>query len=316
MTCAEFGSMMHKGLLLFLYLLKLNTDLFCYPLTRLFNLYVDANKFPDDLKLADVTALYKKDDRMNKTNYRPISLLPTISKIFERLIHIQLYDFIALKLSALLGGFRKNYNTQHVLLNFLQDCKNIIDKKGFAGAVFMDLSKAFDSMNHGLLIAKLHAYGLSIEALELIQNYLSNRKQRVKLNSTFSAWNEIKVGVPQGSALGPLLLNVFINDIFLFVNKTKICNYADDTTIYACHTDLNTIIKNLEADGSILANWFSSNFMKLNDGKCHLMIFGNTKNVTTIKIGNAEIKESYSEKLLGITFDKKLSFKKHIEDLC
>ena len=297
-------------------LLKLNTDLFCYPLTRLFNLYVDANKFPDDLKLTDVTALYKKDDRMNKTNYRPISLLPTISKIFERLIHIQLYDFIALKLSALLGGFRKNYNTQHVLLNFLQDCKNIIDKKGFAGAVFMDLSKAFDSMNHGLLIAKLHAYGLSIEALELIQNYLSHRKQRVKLNSTFSAWKEIKVGVPQGSVLGPLLFNVFINDIFLFVNKTKICNYADDTTIYACHTDPNTIIKNLEADGSILANWFSSNFMKLNDDKCHLMIFGNTKNVTTIKIGNAEIKESHSEKLLGITFDKKLSFKKHIEDLC
>ena len=224
-------------------LLKLNIDLFCYPLIRLFNLYADANKFPDDLKLADVTALYKKDDRMNKTNYRPISLLPTISKIFERLIHIQLYDFIALKLSALLGGFRKNYNTQHVFLNFLQNCKNIIDKNGFAGAVFMDLSKAFDSMNHGLLIAKLHAYGLSIEALELIQNYLSNRKQRVKFNSTFSAWKEIKVGAPQESVLGPLLFNVFINDTCLFVNKTKICNYADDTTIYACHTDLNTIIK-------------------------------------------------------------------------
>ena len=89
--------------------------------------------------------------------------------------------FIALKLSALLEGFRKNYNTQHVLLNFLQNCKNIIDKKGFEGAVFMDLSKAFNSMNHGLLIAKLHAYGLSIEALELIQNYLSNRKTKGKI---------------------------------------------------------------------------------------------------------------------------------------
>ena len=124
----------------------------------------------------------------------------------------------------------------------------------------------------------------------------------------------MKVGVPQGSVLGPLLFNVFINDIFLFVNKKSICNYADDTTIYACHTDLNTIIKNLEADGSILSNWFSSNFMKLNDDKCHLMIFGNKKKFTTIKTGNAEIKESYSEKLLGITFDKKLSFKQHIED--
>ena len=265
-------------------LLKMNIDLFCYPLTRLFNLYADANKFPDDLKVANVTALYKKDDRMNKTNYRPISRLTTISKRFERLIHIQLYDFIALKLSALLGGFRKNYNTQHVLLNFLQNCKNIIDKEGFAGAVFMDLSKAFDSMNHGLLIAKLHAYGLSIEALELIQNYLSNRKQRVKLNTTFSAWKETKVGVPQGSVLGPLLFNVFINDIFLFVNKTKICTYADDTTIYACHTDLNTIIKDLEADGSIISNWFSSNFMKLHDDKCHLMIFGKTNMLQRLKL--------------------------------
>ena len=165
----------------------MNIDLFCYPLTRLFNIYADANKFPDDLKVADVTALYKMDGRMNKTNYRPISLLPTISKIFQRLIPIQLYDFKALKLSALLEGFRKHYNTQHALLNFLRNCKNIIDKKGFAGEVFMDLSKAFYSMNHGLLIAKLHAYGLSIEALELIQNYLSNWKQRVKLNSTFNA---------------------------------------------------------------------------------------------------------------------------------
>ena len=109
---------------------------------------------------------------------------------------------------------------------------------------------------------------------------------------------------------------MFINDIFLFVNKTKICNYTNDTIIYACHTDLNTIIGNLGADGSILAHWFSGNFITLNDDKCHLMIFGNTKNDTTIKIGSAEIKESYSEKLLGITFDKKLSFKTHIKDLC
>ena len=148
----------------------------------------------------------------------------------------------------------------------------------------MDLSKAFDSMKHGLLIAKLHAYGLSIEALELIQNYLSNRKQRVKLNTTFCAWKETKVDVPQGSVLGPLLFNVFINDICLIVNKTKICTYADDTTIYACHTELNTIIKNLETVGSILSNWFSSNFMKLNDDNCHLMIFGKTKMSQRLKL--------------------------------
>ena len=179
----------------------------------------------------------------------------------------------------------------------------------------MSLSKAFDSMNHNFLIAKFHAYGLSINALELIQCYLSQRKQRIKINSTYCTWKEIKVGVPQGSVLGPLLFNIFINDIFLFLNKTKIYNYADDNTIYPWHRDLNAIISNIEAYGSVLANWFSSSVMKLNADKCHLMIFGNKTNDAIVKIGNSEIKESISEKLLGITFDKKLSFKEHVEDL-
>ena len=213
--------------------MKLNTDLFCCPLTRSFNLYADENKFPDGLKLADVSALFKKNDRRKKTNYRPISFLPTISKIFEQLIDRQLYDFTAQKLSVLLRGFRKNFNTQHDVFNSLQNCKNIINKKGVAGAVFMNISKAFDSMNHSLLIAKLHVYGLSIKALDLIQNYFSSRKQKVKLNSTFSAWKEIKVGVLQGLVLDPLFFNVFVTDMFFFVNEAQICNYADDTTMDA-----------------------------------------------------------------------------------
>ena len=151
------------------------------------------------MKNADVSSLFKKDDNMSKKNYRPISLLPTIAKIFEQLMHRQLSEFTARFLSPLLGGFRQGYNTQHVLLNFLQYCKSSIDNKGLAGAVFMDLSKAFDCVNHGLLIAKLSAYGLNMDALQLIRSYLSNRQQRVKINSSFSDWKEIKIGVPQGS---------------------------------------------------------------------------------------------------------------------
>ena len=203
------------------------------------------------MKIADPSSLFKKDD-MSKKNYRPISLLPTIAKIFERLMHRQLSEFIARFFSPLLGGFRQGYNKQHVLLNFLQYCKNSIDNKGLAGAVFMDLSKAFDCVNHGLLIAKLSAYGLNMDALQLIRSYLTNRQQRVKINSSFSAWKEIKIGVPQGSVLGPLLFNVFANDIFWFPHRTKIRNYADDTTISACHPDLDTIIKQLEEDSSVL----------------------------------------------------------------
>ena len=150
-------------------------------------------------------------------------------------------------------AFIPSRRVQKRIEHVLQNCKNIVDKNGFAGSVFMDLLKAFDSVNHNLLIAKLHAYGLSINALELIQCYLSKRQQRVK-NSTYCTWKEIKVGAPQGSVLGPLLFNILINDIFLFVNETQICNYADDTTTHACHRHLNTIISNLEADGSVLTN--------------------------------------------------------------
>ena len=296
-------------------ILKSNADLFCFPLTELFNKLVEESSFPDDLKNADVSSLFKKDDNMSKKNYRPISLLPSIAKIFERLMHKQLSEFTERFFSPLLAGFRQGYNTQHVLLNFLQYCKNSIDNKGLAGAVFMDLSKAFDCVNHGLLIAKLSAYGLNMDALQLIRSYLSNRQQRVKINSSFSDWKEIKIGVPQGSVLGPLLFNVFINDIFWFTNRTKICNYADDTTIFACHPDLDNIIKQLEEDSTVIVKWFSDNFLKLNDDKCHLMIFGGKSTEATVTIGNSKINESDYEKLLGVTFDKKLNFKKHVEDL-
>ena len=155
--------------------------------------------------------------------------------------------------SPFLGGFRQGYSTQHVLLNFLQRCKNSIDNKGLVRALFMDLSKAFDSVNHDLLLAKLNAYGINLDALQLIKSYLSKRHQRVKVNNTFSEWKEIKFGVPQGSVQGPLLFNVFINNIFLFVRCTNICNYADDTTIFACHPTLENFVRQLETDGTLIA---------------------------------------------------------------
>ena len=217
----------------------------------------------------------------------------------------QLFYYIATFFSPLLGGFRKGYNTQHVLLNFLQTCKASLDNRELAGAFLMNLSKAFDCMNHDLLIAKLAANGLSPDALKLIKSYLSKRKQRVKIYSSYSSWRDAMIGVPQGSVLGPLLFNIFINDIFFFVNNTNICNFADDITIYACNSDLNTIINRLEIDSAVLAKWFAAKYMKLNKDKCHLMIFGNKCKDSVVTIGNSIIKESDYEKLLGVTFDKK-----------
>ena len=139
----------------------------------------------------------------------------------------------------------------------------------------MDLSKAFDCIDHDLLIAKLAAYGLGRDALKLIKNYLTKRKQRVKINGSYSKYRYITIGVPQGSVLGTLLFNIFINGVFLFVQNTSVCSYADGTTIYACNSDLDTIINRLETDSSILAKWFSENYMKLNEEKCYFIIFGN-----------------------------------------
>ena len=183
-------------------ILETNADLFYFPLVELFNRLVQEGSFPNDLKCADVLTLFKKGDTMCTEIYKPINLLPAISKLFERLLYTQLYDYMRQFFSPLLGGFRQGYSTQHVLLNFLQRCKSSIDNNGLAGALFMDLSKALDSVDHNLLLAKLNAYGINLDALQLLRSYLSKKYQRVKVNSTFSGWKEISFGVPRGSVLG------------------------------------------------------------------------------------------------------------------
>ena len=189
----------------------------------------------------------------------------------------------------------------------------MITKKG-VGAVLTDLSKAFDCLNHQLLIAKLEAYGFDKISLNFIYNYLSNCLQRTKIKSSYSSWRKVKYGVPQGSILGPLLFNIFLNDIFLFVENTNIANYADDNTPYAIDSNIDKLIDTLEYETSILLNRFNMNEMKSNNDKCHLIILNNEDNI--IKIGDEEISGSKSVKLLGITIDNKLNFNEHILKLC
>ena len=138
----------------------------------------------------------------------------------------------------------------------------------------MDLSKAYYCLPHDLIIAKFEAHGLSKSSLSLLLDYLTTRKQRVKIGSSYSIWNEIKRGVPQGSILGPLLFNVFINDIFMFLEKTEICNFADDNTVYYCGEDLSNILENLKHDLNILLKWFRINSLQANQGKFQFMILG------------------------------------------
>ena len=278
---------------------------------------IEQSSFPNELKCADVTSLPKNGPSNTRTNFRPISVLPTVSKLFERIMDKQIAAYITSFLSSLLCGFRKGYSAQHALVRLLEKFKISLDEGGKAGAVMMDLSKAFDCIRHDLLIAKLHAYGFSHEALTLINDYLTNRQQRVKVNGPFSSWKNVTRGVPQGSVLGPLSFNIYINDLLLFIQNVDVCNYADDTTIYTCDKNLRNITHRLEHDCSVALKWFSDNFMKLNADKCHLLVLGQrSDDPVTVRIGNSEVVNSSEEKLLGVQIDNKLSFGNHVSKLC
>ena len=176
-----------------------NCDIFALKLHIDFNISIDTGNFPVNLKLSDITPVHKKGDRTDKTEYRPVSILPAISKVFEKLLFYQINDFINPKLSKNQSGFRKGFSAQLIVM--LQKWKKSLDNKGFCGVLLTDLSKAFDCLDHCLFIAKLEAYGFDNNALLLIHSYLTNRYQRVRINSNYSLWSEIINGAPHGLSL-------------------------------------------------------------------------------------------------------------------
>ena len=260
-------------------------------------------------------SLFTKKKDLNKENYRPVSLLSYTSKVFERLLHKQIKTFISNKLSNKLSGFRKNYNTQYCLTYMLEKWKNTLDKGKHVGAVFMDLSKAFYTINHDLLIAKLEAYGFSNNALLFMLSYLKNRSERVSIKSSFSTWEEIIAVVPQGSILGPLLFNIFLNDIFYFENRSFLSNYADDNVLYAFGSNLDEVKQNLSQELLKLSEWFYENCTILNPEKCHYMCLGKDSASDLLRFRGENLVASELETVLGIQIDNKLNFENHIKSL-
>ena len=191
-----------------------------------------------------------------------------------------------------------------------------IDNKGFAGGVLMDLSKTFSTIKHQLLPAKLRSYGFRKQPLAIICSYLSNRKQSIKINNVFSSWKDLILGVPQESVLGPLLLNIYRNDLFFFPKYVGICNFADDTTTYISDESLENVLKSLEKNSMFAICWFENNYMKLNTDNCHLIVSGYKHEQAWANIGKDLIWENNYVKLLGITIDRDPKVDKHVLKLC
>ena len=298
-------------------ILKESIDIINVNLTDCINACINDGNFPDPMKLADITPIFKKDEKTEKKNYRPISILSSLSKVFERLLCDQLNTFMVNKFSPYLCGFRKGFNCEDALLRLLENWRHCLDNGEIVGTILCDLSKAFDTLPHDLIIAKLEAYGMSNDALKLISSYLTNRMQRCKIGSSYSDWVDILIGVPQGSVLGPLLFNIFINDFFLFMEDVSVCNFADDTTIYTSDKSLINVVTKLEEDIENVIEWFQNNSLVPNPDKFQIMFLGAKSKIRLCLDINGRKTISTSEvTLLGITIDWKLQFNRHVEYLC
>ena len=201
-------------------------------ITRLINVLIANRSWPDEWKCGNLTPEFKKDEDTRKENFRPVSVLTGLSKVCEKVMYDQLYNTFCRHLSQNLSRFLKNHSCCTALLKMTEDWRRSLDNRESAMAVAVDLSKAFDSINHNLLLAKLKAYGLSQSAMSLMSSYLLGRKQRVCLHGVCSSYSELRAGLPQGSLLGPPLFNIFINDLNYAVPDLSLRLYADDTTLF------------------------------------------------------------------------------------
>jgi hypothetical protein len=297
-------------------------DIVSSSLTTIFNNAKNAGMYPGPLKTADVTPVPKGREKKDKKKYRPISLTPILSKVFEKHMYEQITEYAGQFLSPYLFGYRKGHSTEQCLMVMIEMWRKALDEKQVVGAVLTDLSKAFDCLPHDLLIAKLHAYGFERSALDFIHSYLTDRTQRTQVDGEYSNHRTMKYGVPQGSILGPLLFNLFMNDIFYFMDKAKLANYADDTSTYISDEAIFPLLHALKSETEVVLEWFRVNEMKSNSDKCHLIVAENEHRPSYISNsciyldGERELLQSEKEvKLLGVWIDNKLTFEEHIKVL-
>ena len=286
------------------------------PLTHIVNMSIMTGEVPDYMKIARVVPLYKAGDKNKATNYRPISLLSVLAKVLEGTVYKRLMKYFCNKhlLSEAQFGFRQNKNTKGALIKFINTIQNGIDRGRKTGAVYIDLKKAFDTVDYKILFIKLQKYGIRGIALEWFKSYLSNRKQFIEYNEVKSSFGDIKCGVPQGSNLGPLLFLIYVNDLPRSLEVVTPTLFADDTTICATADTMSQLEQKINRDLALLNEWFIANKLTLNVSKSYACTFGNSPNFNQIqlKVDNREIELSGVVKYLGVYVDSKLNWVPHI----
>ena len=294
------------------FLLHLLKDDIATPLNKIFNLSLRSGIHPDILKVSKTIPIFKKGSRLLVSNYRPISLLSNLNKILEKIVHTRVYSFLEefKCIYSLQFGFRKKHSTNHALIQITETIRQALDDKKLACGIFVDLQKAFDTVNHDILIAKLDHYGIRGTANQWFSSYLKNRSQYVSIMGYDSSTKPIVHGVPQGSVLGPLLFLIYINDLHHAIKNSKVFHFADDTNLLNISDSPKRMEKLVNADLKILYSWLLANKISLNCDKTEIIFFhkpGVKAPSLKIKMNGHRIYPSRFIKYLGMHIDETLN---------
>ena len=279
--------------------------------------------FPSQLKTAKVIPLFKKGSRSHVNNYRPVSILTSFSKILEKVVYSQLVLYLNRNniLTNAQHGFRPHCSTENAINSMLKYVYDDMDKGKFIISVFLDLSKAFDTIDRSILLKKLMYYGVRSTALNWFQSYLSERQQYTVFNGELSSTRNIDVGVIQGSTLGPLLFILYMNDIVKTSKLLYYCLYADDTSLTYSHENVHELIAIFNRELDKINKWFKLNHLSLNVNKSNYILFHRKlkvipQNLTPLFINNEPVLRVEYTKFLGVFIDQELKFKAHVSHVC